>query len=153
MKYIVYRCELGDLTVLLNNGAIKKVEFGQKIENIEMNDDPVIGIEIMTELDNYFSGLIKNLNLPISPDGTEFQNDVWQKLREIPYGETKTYLQIAKELGKPNSARAVGGACNRNPVPIIIPCHRVVGSDGKLTGYAGGLEYKKKLLELEKKYS
>ncbi|HRX42655.1 MAG TPA: MGMT family protein, partial [Clostridia bacterium] len=78
---------------------------------------------------------------------------VWERIEQIPYGETKTYSQIARELGKPNSARAVGNACNKNPIPILIPCHRVVGSDGKLTGYAGGVGLKKTLLEMERNYS
>ncbi len=153
MKYIIYKGAVCSLTVLLDEGIIRKIKFGQLIEDQEMNDDPRIGIAVLNEFDNYFSGLLKEFSLPMEPEGTEFQKSVWHKLMEIPYGETRTYSEIASEIGKPGSARAVGSACNRNPIPVIIPCHRVVGSKGKLTGYAGGLEMKKKLLEIEKNHS
>ncbi|MBN2882977.1 MAG: methylated-DNA--[protein]-cysteine S-methyltransferase, partial [Clostridia bacterium] len=142
-----------DLTVFLDEGIIKKINFGRETEGAAMNDDPEIGIEVINALDGYFSGLLKEITLPIEPDGTDFQKTVWDKLMEIPYGEIKTYSQVANEIGRPGSARAIGSACNKNPIPLIIPCHRVMGSDGKLTGYAGGIELKKALLEIEKKYS
>jgi methylated-DNA-[protein]-cysteine S-methyltransferase len=153
MKYILYKGTLCDLTVFLDEGIIKKINFGRETEDAAMNDDPEIGIEVINALDGYFSGLLKEITLPIEPDGTDFQKTVWDKLMEIPYGETKTYSQIAEEIGRPGSARAIGGACNKNPIPLIIPCHRVIGSRGKLTGYAGGIELKKALLEIERKYS
>lgn len=153
MKYILYKGTMCDLTVFLDEGIIKKINFGRETEDAAMNDDPEIGIEVVNAFDDYFSGLIKEFTLPIEPDGTDFQKSVWNKLMEIPYGETKTYAQIAEEIKRPGSARAIGSACNKNPIPLIIPCHRVMGSDGKLTGYAGGIELKKTLLEIEKKYS
>lgn len=150
MKYIPYKGLLGNLTVLIDENKIKKIIFGQKTEDSEINDDPGAGISIMSELDGYFSGLNKEFTIQTEPEGTEFQKMVWKSISEIPYGETRTYSEIARDIGRPKSARAVGGACNKNPIPIIIPCHRVVGAKGKLTGYAGGIELKKKLLELEK---
>lgn len=101
------------------------------------------------QLQEYFSGSRKAFDIPLRPKGTPFQLAVWRALCEIPYGETRTYGQIAAAIGKPNAARAVGMACNRNPLWIVIPCHRVVGSNHALTGYAGGLSMKRALLELE----
>ncbi len=101
------------------------------------------------ELEEYFSGGRTSFSVPLLAEGTPFQQAVWQFLTAIPYGETATYGQIAARLGRPGAARAVGMACNRNPIAIIIPCHRVVGADGGLTGYAGGLDVKARLLLLE----
>lgn len=101
------------------------------------------------QLLDYFAGNRKDFTFSINPDGTAFQRLVWHALMQIPYGETRTYTQIAASIGKPKAARAVGTACNRNPIWIAIPCHRVVGSDRSLTGYAGGLSMKQALLELE----
>lgn len=102
------------------------------------------------QLQEYFGGRRKTFDLPISPRGTPFQMAVWKALCEVPYGEVRTYGQIAAAIGNPKASRAVGMACNRNPLWIVIPCHRVVGSNRSLTGYAGGLEMKRTLLELEK---
>ena len=102
------------------------------------------------QLTEYFAGSRTTFDLPIRPTGTAFQMAVWQALLDIPRGETRTYGQIAASIGKPGASRAVGMACNRNPIWILIPCHRVVGSNKKLTGYAGGLEMKQMLLDLEK---
>ena len=102
------------------------------------------------QLQEYFSGKRRRFDFPICPVGTPFQLSVWEALRDIPYGEIRTYGQIASVIGKPGAARAVGMACNRNPLWIVIPCHRVVGSNHALTGYAGGLDMKRSLLALEK---
>ncbi len=101
------------------------------------------------QLEEYFAGRRHAFDLPLAPQGTEFQRKVWQELSNIPYGETRSYLQIAVAIGKPSATRAVGAANGQNPIPVIIPCHRVIGSDGSLTGYGGGLPIKRKLLELE----
>lgn len=101
------------------------------------------------EIAAYLSGSLKQFSFSINPEGTAFQRLVWQALLQIPYGETRTYAQIAELIGNPRAARAVGAACNRNPIWIAIPCHRVVGSSGQLTGYAGGLDRKEELLKLE----
>ena len=107
--------------------------------------------EIARQLEAYFSGKLKSFDLKLAPEGTDFQKSVWNALCEIPYGKTRTYKEIAVSIGKPKAYRAVGLANNRNPIAIIIPCHRVIGSDGRLTGYASGLDVKEFLLELEEK--
>ena len=114
------------------------------------NDSPdEVLIKAKTELEEYFAGARKSFTLPLRPEGTGFQRSVWRALCEIPYGETSTYSQIAEKIGNKKACRAVGMANNRNPIAIIIPCHRVVGANGSLTGYAGGLDKKEFLLELE----
>lgn len=102
------------------------------------------------ELREYFQGRRQTFTVPIRFNGTKFQQQVWQALRQIPYGTTCSYKELAASIGSPGASRAVGSACHCNPLPVIIPCHRVVGSSGKLTGYAGGLKLKKQLLQLEK---
>lgn len=102
-------------------------------------------------MEEYFSGRLQNFDLPLKPKGTDFQKQVWKALLMIPYGETKSYGDIAKQIGKEKAVRAVGGANHVNPISIVIPCHRVIGKNGNLTGYGGGLEVKEKLLELERK--
>lgn len=104
----------------------------------------------VAQLTAYFAGELTQFALPLAPQGTPFQQEVWAYLQTIPYGRTTTYGAIAEALGKPNASRAVGAANGRNPIAIIIPCHRVIGSDGKLTGYAGGLKIKEALLGLER---
>lgn len=104
----------------------------------------------MTQLGEYFDGTRTQFDLALAPQGTQFQQTVWAALREIPYGQTTTYSQIAREIGRPAAVRAVGGANGKNPLSIVVPCHRVIGRDGALTGYAGGVERKERLLEIEK---
>lgn len=106
--------------------------------------------EATRQLRAYFAGKLKEFDLPLEMAGTGFQLSVWQELRRIPYGDTTTYLELAKRIGNPKAVRAVGMANGQNPIPIIVPCHRVIGSDGSLTGFGGGMENKRKLLELEK---
>ncbi|MFU0831916.1 MAG: Methylated-DNA--protein-cysteine methyltransferase [Oscillospiraceae bacterium] len=101
------------------------------------------------EIQEYFIGKRKQFDLPLSPRGTEFQKRVWHALQSIPYGETRSYRQIAEQIGSPKAYRAVGMANNKNPIAILIPCHRVIGSDGSLIGYAAGLDIKSRLLALE----
>lgn len=110
--------------------------------------DPLLK-KAVKQLDEYFAGKRKKFDLPLSMKGTEFQQKVWEALRAIPYGETRSYGDIAKAIGKPKAARAVGMANNRNPVSIIVPCHRVIGANGSLVGYGGGLKAKEFLLKLE----
>jgi methylated-DNA-[protein]-cysteine S-methyltransferase len=100
-------------------------------------------------LKEYFDGTRRHFDLPLGPRGTEFQLRVWEALTQIPYGQTRSYRDIALAIGKPTAVRAVGAANGRNPLPIVVPCHRVIGSDGSLTGFAGGLEAKTRLLQLE----
>ena len=105
--------------------------------------------EALRQLDAYFEGRLQRFELPLAPEGTDFQRSVWEALCLIPYGETLSYGELARRLGKPGASRAVGLANGRNPLPIVVPCHRVVGSDGSLTGFGGGLPTKTKLLRLE----
>ena len=105
--------------------------------------------EVIGQLQEYFAGERKTFLLPLIPEGTEFQRVVWSELQKIPYGETISYKGLADRIGKPKAVRAVGAANGANPIPIIIPCHRVIGNDGSLTGFGGGLPLKKRLLELE----
>lgn len=111
-------------------------------------DDPLLA-EAFRELEEYFSGTRQTFDLPLAPQGTAFQRRVWEALRRIPYGETATYREIADAVDCPGGSRAVGMANHCNPIAIFIPCHRVIGANGKLVGYAGGLDLKRKLLELE----
>jgi methylated-DNA-[protein]-cysteine S-methyltransferase len=105
--------------------------------------------EAARQLDAYFRGKLKNFDLPTSPGGTAFQRSVWKALCDIPYGKTISYRELARRLGKPKAWRAVGAANRRNPLPIVVPCHRVIGSNGHLTGYYGGTHLKEYLLKLE----
>lgn len=114
-----------------------------------IHESPII-IEAKRQLDDYFNKKLKIFSLPLNPSGTPFMLTIWKLLQEIPYGEIITYKELAQKAGNPKAARAVGLANNKNPIPIIIPCHRVIGSNGSLTGFRGGLDMKKKLLDLEK---
>lgn len=106
---------------------------------------------LLEQLRQYFAGSRKGFTVKLRLEGTEFQKRVWQALLSIPYGETRSYKDIAIQIGKPQACRAVGGAIHNNPIGIIVPCHRVIGADGSLTGYAGGLHYKEFLLKLEQR--
>ena len=106
--------------------------------------------ETEEQLNEYFAGARREFDLPLAPKGTAFQKAVWAEMTKIPYGEVRTYGQLAAALGKPKASRAVGSACHRNPLCIVVPCHRVIGADGSLTGYAEGLDIKEYLLELER---
>jgi methylated-DNA-[protein]-cysteine S-methyltransferase len=126
-------------------------EAPNRVKLDPMNRDlrhPVL-LEVERQLSEYFAGKRMSFDLPLEPDGTAFQKKVWQALREIPFGRTKSYLDLAKTVGSPRASRAVGAANGKNPLSIIVPCHRVVGADGALTGFAGGLEIKAALLALE----
>jgi methylated-DNA-[protein]-cysteine S-methyltransferase len=117
----------------------------------EWQEDPSALAEVVRQLRAYFAGELETLNLSLSPQGTPFQQKVWSELLKIPYGETTSYGELARRIGNSNASRAVGLANGSNPIPIVIPCHRVIGSNGKLTGYGGGLPIKEKLLALEKR--
>lgn len=114
------------------------------------NKETVLLKRAAFELEEYFNGTRRTFNIPLEPEGTEFQRKVWNALREISFGETASYGQIAQRIGNPKASRAVGMACNRNPILIMIPCHRVIGAEGKLVGFGCGLEMKEKLLDIER---
>jgi methylated-DNA-[protein]-cysteine S-methyltransferase len=117
----------------------------------EWQEDPSALAEVVRQLRAYFAGELEKFDLPLSPQGTPFQQRVWTELLKIPFGETTSYGELARRIGNSNASRAVGLANGSNPIPIVIPCHRVIGSNGKLTGYGGGLPIKEKLLALEKR--
>ncbi|MEE4191906.1 MAG: methylated-DNA--[protein]-cysteine S-methyltransferase [Halieaceae bacterium] len=140
---------IGQLRLVSDGDALLRVEFqGQHSSDGVLEDDPVLD-RARRQLEEYFAGRRRHFDLPLGADGTAFQQAVWSSLRAIPYGELRSYRDIAETLGKPKAVRAVGAANGRNPLPIVVPCHRVVGSNGKLTGFAGGLDCKRRLLALE----
>lgn len=115
-------------------------------------EDATVGADVVQQLDEYLAGTRTTFDLDLAPAGTDFQRAVWDQLRTIGYGETITYGKLATKLGRPSATRAVASAVGRNPISIIIPCHRVVGANGALTGYAGGLDAKRWLLDLERRH-
>lgn len=148
-----FETAFGPVTVREHGGAVLSLRFGRAQDNRDACEtDAREGsalVAVKKQLEEYFSGGRKRFDLPVAPKGTPFQRRVWAALMDIPYGEIRTYAQIAEAVGKPKASRAVGAACRGNPVLVLIPCHRVVGSDGGLRGYAGGLDRKGQLLKLE----
>jgi methylated-DNA-[protein]-cysteine S-methyltransferase len=141
-----YADECGLHKLLFPGHSREKHPSGSR--QIDKNDQPIFK-ELAEQLNQYMWGKRQTFSLLLAPQGTPFQQLVWKLLCEIPYGETRSYGKLAEKLGSKNKARAVGGAAHANPLPIIIPCHRLIGANGKLTGFAGGLTMKKQLLELE----
>jgi methylated-DNA-[protein]-cysteine S-methyltransferase len=153
--YKEMKSPVGKLKLVASSRALVAVlwekERPNRVKLDEMNLDPRHPILIETErqLSEYFSGKRTQFDLPLQPEGTEFQKKVWRALREIPFGKTRSYLELARTVGSPKASRAVGAANGKNPLSIVVPCHRVVGADGTLTGFAGGLKTKAALLALE----
>ena len=143
---------LGALLLEEDSGALTRLHFsaGAPAE-FGPAPSPLLA-EAARQLEEYFAGGRREFCLPLSAKGTPFQKEVWEGLCRIPYGETVSYGQLAAALGRPRAARAIGSACHRNPIAILVPCHRVLGAGGALTGYAGGLDKKRFLLDLEAKY-
>ncbi|HIV18785.1 MAG TPA: methylated-DNA--[protein]-cysteine S-methyltransferase [Candidatus Merdivicinus intestinigallinarum] len=147
MQYLFHlESPIGPLTLTEEDGALIRLDFGKKGQ--AGPETPLLA-EARNQLEQYFSGSLRRFTLPLQPKGTPFQQKVWAALLQIPWGETRTYGQVAAMIGQPKACRAVGMANNRNPLPIFIPCHRVIGANGQLTGYAGGLSAKERLLALE----
>lgn len=158
----VVESAVGPLTVVAEDGAIVGLYMSLQRHR---PDDGLLGTAASPgdqgglfkaaaeQLDAYFAGTLTRFTLPLAPHGSLFQQRVWAALQEIPYGQTESYGELALRIGSPGAARAVGLANGRNPIGIVIPCHRVVGSDGRLTGYGGGIERKKQLLDLELEFS
>ncbi len=147
-----YQSELGWIEITGNDEGVMTVEFAEEKGEADENI-PQCMKKCVTQLDEYFKGERKEFSIKLNWEGTDFQIAVWQDLLTIPYGTTKSYIDIARDLGDPNSVRAVGTANGRNKIAIIVPCHRVIGSSGSLTGYAGGVWRKDWLLKHEGKYS
>lgn len=147
------RAFCGEFFLESDGAALVRVAFSEPEGFTESGENcPVLRIA-QAQFAEYFSGTRKQFDLPVAGAGTFFQEKVWTALREIPYGETRTYGEIAAEIGVPGASRAVGAANHVNPLPIVVPCHRVVGAHGKLSGYAGGTEMKRALLEHERHFS
>ena len=148
-KAWTYQTELGELTLAENGEALTRLSFGGGLPQGAAREETPLLQMAHGQLTEYLAGERRRFELPLAPEGTPFEQAVWAQLLKIPYGETCTYGGIAARLGKPGASRAVGMANHRNPIGIIIPCHRVIGKDGSLTGYAGGLGIKERLLILE----
>jgi methylated-DNA-[protein]-cysteine S-methyltransferase len=153
MFYTRIESPVGELLLAADAQGLRQVSFesSKRAASVlpDWSEDEAPFAETIRQLQAYFRGELKAFDLPLAPEGTEFQLLVWNSLRKIPYGETISYGQLAQNIGNPKAVRAVGLANGCNPIPIIIPCHRVIGSDGSLTGFGGGLPNKKKLLALE----
>ncbi|WP_430647404.1 methylated-DNA--[protein]-cysteine S-methyltransferase [Agromyces sp. GXS1127] len=156
-RHATLSTSIGELLVVADDGGLAGLYFpghwhppaaGSLGAEVDPGGDALLS-RLGVELDEYLAGRRIRFDLPLSPSGDEFQHAVWGMLRDIPYGATVTYGELALRLGDRNLARRVGGAVGRNPISILVPCHRVVGADGSLTGYAGGLDRKRRLLELE----
>jgi len=155
LAYKMIHSPVGNLKLVASDkGLVAILWQNEKLSRVPLNElleDTVHPILLDTEreLGEYFAGKRRTFSVPLDMRGTSFQKNVWQALLAIPFGETRSYGQLAKQLGNPQAMRAVGAANGRNPISIIVPCHRVIGSSGKLTGFAGGLETKAYLLNLE----
>lgn len=150
--YAILPTPLGKLRLLSDGQALRAIEFEGRYSHADVvqshDADPILQ-RAAQQLGEYFSTARTTFDLPLDAGGTLFQNEVWQALREIPYGEVRSYSDIARRIGREKAVRAVGAANGRNPLPIVVPCHRVIGSNGSLTGFAGGLDAKTLLLNLE----
>lgn len=152
MKYCEIETELGKIYIAEEIGELILLSFDKReVEEMEEGSTETLE-EARKQISEYFKGERKEFQLPLKLKGTDFQKKVWKSLEDIPYGETKSYQEIAEAVHSPKAFRAVGNANNKNPISIILPCHRVIGKSGKLVGYGGGLDKKEFLLELERKY-
>ena len=156
MAYCEYPCPIGTLTLVASDTGLQAVWWPEDTRRrdigLEQADHPVL-VQARRELDEYFDGIRTTFDVPLDPQGTPFQQAAWQVLRTIPYATTITYAEQALRLGDANKARAVGAANGRNPLSIVVPCHRVIGSSGSLTGFAGGVDTKHWLLEFERRHT
>lgn len=151
MRYLnYYDSPLGVLEVVTDEKNLLEIKFVEK-KFMKESEKTTVFLQVEKELNEYFLGKREKFSVPFILNGTEFQKKVWIEVNNIPYGETKSYKEIARNIGNEKAVRAVGNANNRNKLPIIIPCHRVIGSNGNLVGYGGGLSKKIYLLELEEK--
>ena len=149
INHIIIPSPLGPLRLVSNGRALVRIEFPDRHGADGRPQRDAVLDQAARELEEYFAGRRRRFAVPLDAAGTAFQKQVWQALRAIPFGELRSYRDVAEQLGKPRAVRAVGAANGRNPIPIVVPCHRVVGSNGQLTGFAGGLNAKRALLALE----
>lgn len=144
-----YQTLLGKIVIIENGEAITSLSFEKALPDQVNHRETPLQKEAGQQVAQYLQGKRRSFDLPLCPQGTDFQQKVWKALQDIPYGEVCSYQQIARAIGNDKACRAVGGANNKNPIAIIIPCHRVIGANGSLVGYGGGLDIKQKLLTLE----
>lgn len=149
MAFIRWNTPLGIVRVVTESGRICMLKFEQRREDYPDRPDKLCFLA-KEQLNEYFAGQRREFTLPLRPQGTPFQCSVWEAVQSVPYGQTRTYREIGLQIGRPTASRAVGAAVGKNPIWLLIPCHRIIGSDGSLTGYAGGLQRKESLLELER---
>lgn len=153
MYYDVFSAFCGDILLASRGEALVLLDYqqGRKARTIgsDWRRDAALFRPVRAEVEAYLNGELREFSIEVAPEGTDFQRQVWRALRDIPYGQTASYAEIAARIGRPKSMRAVGAANGANPISLIIPCHRVIGSNGSLTGYAGGLAVKQRLLALE----
>ncbi|BHH81961.1 methylated-DNA--[protein]-cysteine S-methyltransferase [Desulforhopalus sp. 52FAK] len=150
--YCIHNTPIGDLLLLGKEGVLTEIRFENAwtmADTADYSMNSKVFAQARSQLDEYFTGARKSFSVNIDPTGTSFQKKVWQALTKIPYGSTRSYAEIAEQINNPKGYRAVGMANGKNPIPIIIPCHRVIGKNGTLTGFGGGLEVKQQLLHIE----
>lgn len=144
---------IGTLTLVADEQGLRHIDFERERYPVtiqpDWRQDPAFFVETKRQLRAYFKGELRQFDLPLAPHGTPFQLSVWNALKTIPYGTVASYRWVAEQIGNPKAVRAVGGANARNPLPVVIPCHRVIGSNGTLTGFGGGLDIKQRLIDLE----
>lgn len=149
-QHLTIPSPVGPLLLVADGDELLEIRFGGgRSDEVSSGRETALLRETRAQLDAYSAGELREFDLPLAPRGTPFQLRVWEALLEIPYGETWSYADVARRLDSPTATRAVGAANGRNPLPIVIPCHRVIGADGSLTGYGGGVEIKRSLLRLE----
>jgi methylated-DNA-[protein]-cysteine S-methyltransferase len=153
LYYDILPSPIGDLLIIAQEYALREIVFQPKEQAHTINSEWIQGSELVeqtkNELKAYFAGQLKQFSVNVNPHGTPFQKQIWKEVLAIPYGQVCAYQDVANNINNPSACRAVGRANSQNPIPIIIPCHRVIGKSGKLTGYAGGLDRKQTLLESE----
>lgn len=151
ISYVSLATPIGDLRLVASPNGLRRIDLppAGEPESTWVEESTPILAEVVRQLTEYFAGDRRTFDLPLEPEGTDFQLSVWTVLRVIPFGQTISYGEQARRLGDANKARAVGSANGRNPLPIVVPCHRVVGADGSLTGFSGGVDAKRWLLEHE----
>jgi methylated-DNA-[protein]-cysteine S-methyltransferase len=150
MNYSYVETPIGRLLLAGDEDAVRQIHFAPNSPEAEWENRATEPIkEAAKQLMEYFSGRRTSFDLPLAPEGTSFQKSVWRQLCDIPYGETISYGELARRVGNPKASRAVGAANGQNPLPIVVPCHRVIGANGKLTGFGGGIPVKEALLALE----
>jgi methylated-DNA-[protein]-cysteine S-methyltransferase len=153
MRYCYFSSPVGELLLAGDRTALRQLSFPRSAHPRKPEADwersETDFRDALLQLKGYFAGKVRRFELPLAPEGTAFQQEVWRALQTIPYGETLSYGGLARQIGRPTAVRAVGAANGRNPIAIIIPCHRVIGTGGSLTGFGGGLSTKRKLLALE----